>query len=68
MSSKSFSLLKKYISELLSESPKELFASDRSIPGSVQAWSLVEREHEREHERIKNLYPHDTDEYLPQQR
>eukprot|EP00977_Amphora_coffeiformis_P005502 scaffold1168_cov167-Amphora_coffeaeformis.AAC.35 len=53
------------IQELLSESPKELFASDKSIPSTVHGWSLVESTARREHERIKKLYPHDADKYLP---
>lgn len=52
--------------ELLSESARDLFASDNSIPSNVHGWSLVESTARREHERIKKLYPHDADTYLPQ--
>ena len=46
--------------ELLSEAPKELFASDETVPKTIHGWSLIESNSRREPERVKSLYPHDA--------
>lgn len=51
-------------SELLSEAPKALFDSDRGAPATVHFWSTAESEARKEHNRIKNLYPHDAEKHI----
>jgi hypothetical protein len=55
------------VSELLSKSPKQLYALNMPSMSTFSDWSGLEHKARRKHERIKSLYPHDADEYLRNQ-
>ena len=60
-------MIQMWTPELLSEAPKELFASEKEVPPTVHGWSLVDSNARQEHERIKRLYPHDANEHIQSQ-
>lgn len=49
---------------MISESPKDLFAVDNTVAKSIHGWANEENSFRREHERIKRLYPHDTENHI----
>jgi hypothetical protein len=55
------------ISELLSRSPQSLYELNLPSLGAFDQWSALASYSRREHHRIKELYPHDAEEYIGKQ-